>query len=140
MNGFLDRLTVENVGDNLTGYSISKDTNLYSVVYKLSFKQFSALFSGDMPPEVSDRLSTDSGIGDVDYIKIPHHGSVNGITEKLIKAIVPKIAVISVGKNPWSFPRQEVLDILAKYNVNVLRTDQKGDIELVTDGEKYWIK
>jgi beta-lactamase superfamily II metal-dependent hydrolase len=30
--------------------------------------------------------------------------------------------------------------MLAKYNVKVYRTDQMGDVEVVTDGEKYWVK
>jgi beta-lactamase superfamily II metal-dependent hydrolase len=66
---------------------------------------------------------------------------------------MPKIAVISVGKNDWGFPRPEILSLLAKYNVKVYRTDQmvnppasamlkalRAGVEVVTDGEKYWIK
>ncbi|MGA3292315.1 MAG: hypothetical protein ABSC49_04210 [Candidatus Microgenomates bacterium] len=52
---------------------------------------------------------------------------------------MPKIAVISVGKNSWSFPKQEILDILSKYKEKILRADRMGDIEVVTDGNKYWI-
>ncbi|EKE12463.1 MAG: hypothetical protein ACD_13C00210G0001 [uncultured bacterium] len=53
---------------------------------------------------------------------------------------MPKIAVISVGKNSWGHPREEILEMLAKYNVRVFRTDKMGDIELVSDGKKYWLK
>jgi competence protein ComEC len=76
----------------------------------------------------------------VDYIKIPHHGSVNGLTENLLKELVPKIGIISVGKNIWGFPRQEILDLLAKYKVKILRTDQMGDVEVITDGKSFWIR
>lgn len=134
----LNILTVKNEGDKLAKYSITSETNLYSIVYKLSFKKFSGLFTGDMPPEVSDRLSTLSEIKGLDYIKIPHHGSNNGLTENLIKAVMPKVAVISVGKNSWGFPRPEILDILSKYGVEVYRTDTEGDVEMVTDGTKMW--
>ena len=135
----LSRLVVKNIGDNMSEYQISAETNLYSVVYKLSLKNFSALLPGDIPPEVSDRLANQLNTGTFQYIKVPHHGSVNGLTENLLKALMPKIAVISVGKNQWNFPRQEFLDMLGKYGVKILRTDEKGDIEVETDGTKYWM-
>lgn len=132
----MNRLTVKNEGDKLAKYSITNETNLYSIVYKLSFKNFSGLFTGDMPPEVSNQLAVQQFNSPVQYIKIPHHGSLNGLTENLLKAVMPKIAVISVGKNTWGFPRPEILDMLNKYGVKILRTDQMGDVEVVTDGER----
>lgn len=115
------------------------DTNYNSIVYKLEFKHFSGLFLGDIPPQVSDELA--EKIGKVNYIKVPHHGSVNGMTNNLLKASMPKIAVISVGdKNMWGFPARSILKMLEKNNVRVLRTDQMGDVEVVTDGEKIWWK
>ncbi len=134
------RLMVKDVSSKLAKYDIKSETNLYSIVYKLSFKNFSGLFTGDIPPEISDGLSALSEVEGLDYIKIPHHGSVNGLTENLLKALMPKIAVISVGKNIWSFPRPEILDMLAKYGVKILRTDKVGDVQVITDGTKYWIK
>ncbi len=138
--GLMEQLTISNGVGKLNMYEESKETNLYSIVYKLSLKNFSGLFLGDAPPEVCDTLSTYSEIGTVNYIKIPHHGSVNGLTENLLKVVMPETAVISLGDNPWGFPRQEILEMLSKYNVRVLRTDQLGDIEVVTDGEGYWMK
>ncbi len=132
-------LPVEIEGSNLAKYKVSEETNLYSIVYKLSFKNFSGLFPGDIQSETSDKLAAESVLRDVEYIKIPHHGSVNGLTENLLKTLVPKIAFISVGENSWGHPRMEILEMLIKYNVKTLRTDQMGDVELVTDGEKYWI-
>lgn len=134
------RLIVKNTGDKMAKYQILGVTNLYSIVYKLSFKNFTGLFLGDIPPEVSDNLAAGQPVGPVNYIKIPHHGSVNGLTENLLKVVIPKIAVISVGKNSWSFPRPEILNMLGKYGVKILRTDQGGDIEVITDGTEYWIK
>jgi competence protein ComEC len=134
------RLTISDSLSKLNMYKINEETNLYSIAYVLSLKNFRGLFLGDAPPEVSDTLSTYSGIGTVNYIKIPHHGSVNGLTENLLKAVVPEIAVISLGKNPWGFPRPEILDMLAKYNVKVLRTDLEGDVIISTEGNSYWVK
>ncbi len=135
------RLTVENEGNKLSKYSITKDANLYSMVYKLSFKKFTGLFLGDIPKEISDTLAAKQSVGTVNYIKISHHGSTNGLTPNLLKMVVPKVAVISVGvKNQWGFPSPEILKMLVGGGVTVLRTDKIGDVEVVTDGEKIWWK
>jgi competence protein ComEC len=156
------RLVIKKEGDNLAKYSVSGEANLYSIAYGLSFGKFTGLFLGDIPPEISDRLSADRSGGGVDYVKIPHHGSKNGLTQVLLEKIVPErglprldsqqkpsmnnsgkatvgiIGVISVGKNPWGLPNQEILDMLSGYGVKTLRTDKLGDVEVITDGEKFW--
>lgn len=145
-DGLLSRLTLKENDSRLSNYSISKETNLYSIVYILSLSrqsdnstEFSALLLGDIPPEISDELAAGWSTGSVKYIKIPHHGSVNGLTENLLKVLMPKVAVISVGKNPWGLPKTEILDMLKKYNVKVLRTDLVGDVTISTDGDSYWL-
>ena len=63
------------------------------------------------------------------------------MTDNLLKALEPAVAVISVAKkNPWGFPRPAILEMLKKYNVKVLRTDEMGDVEVITDGTKIWWK
>jgi competence protein ComEC len=139
-DGLFGKLSSQESGDNLSRYSISGAANLYSIVYLLSFKNFSGLFVGDTPSEISNELAAQWPLGNVDYIKVPHHGSNNGLTQNLLEVVQPKVAAISLGKNSWGFPREEILDMLAKYKVKVFRTDQVGDIEIVTDGEKFWKK
>jgi competence protein ComEC len=79
------------------------------------------------------------GIGPVNYIKVNHHGSKNGLTEDEILSTMPKIAVISVGKNnTYGHPHQEILDILQKSNVLTYRTDLDGNVEVVTNGKEFW--
>ena len=137
----LNRLTVKDESSKLAKYAGVKETNLYSIVYKLSLKNFSGLFLGDIPPTVSDRLAVQRSAGSVNYIKVPHHGSANGLTQNLLRAVNPRIAVISVGKkNMWGFPASAILQILADNNSKVLRTDQMGDVEVITDGDKIWWK
>lgn len=114
-------------------------TNNYSIVTLVKFKEFEALLTGDIEDAVGDSIAQNRGKGDVEYIKIPHHGSKNGLSENLLKATMPRLAVISVGKNSYGHPHEEVLKILRDYDTRILRTDEMGDIEVVTDGEKYWI-
>lgn len=125
--------------------SLNPDTNFNSIVYRLRFGGFAGLFLADIPPAVSEDLA--GRLGPVNYIKIPHHGSANGLTENLLKAVVPGgassslLGIISVGrKNIWGFPSPKTIEILEKYGVQILRTDLNGDVEVATDGKKYWTR
>jgi competence protein ComEC len=53
---------------------------------------------------------------------------------------MPKYAVISSGKdNRYSHPNQEVLELLNRFNVEVLRTDNLGMIKIKSNGEQISI-
>jgi competence protein ComEC len=119
----------------------SKKTNDYSIVYKLTYSNFKAIFTGDIEQNVSNSLVNNYLMEDVNYIKIPHHGSRNGATHNLLKASMPEIAVISVGeKNSYGHPHKDILEMLESLKVKVLRTDEVGDVEVITNGEEYWLK
>lgn len=137
-------LTQKVEGSPLNFFKPIDPTNEYSISYVLAFGKFRGLFTGDVGPTTSDHLARElvlSKIERVHYIKVPHHGSKNGLTQNLLEKIMPKYAVISVGKNNrYGHPTPEVLQMLQKFNVKILRTDEVGDVEFVTDGESYWIK
>ena len=105
----------------------------------LKYDQFKALFTADVENKVSDSLSNLNSIQNINYIKVNHHGSKNGLSQKLLDSTSPEIAVISVGKdNRYNHPDKMVLDILNHLNVNIFRTDEIGNIELITNGITYW--
>ena len=136
-NGLTDKVE----GDKLGFYKPKESTNIYSIVYRLNFINFKGLFPGDIASIDSDRLASENLIGNVNYIKVPHHGSNDGLTDNLLKAIMPKVAVISVGKkNLFGHPTQKILDMLNIYNVKTYRTDEMGDVEIVTNGREFWVK
>jgi len=88
----------------------------------------SLLFTGDASPFVLGRLSH-GAIGNVNVLKVPHHGSKNGLTKKFLDLADPSIAVISVGKNnSYGHPSSKVLDMLKAKNIDIRRTDVEGDI------------
>jgi len=118
------------------------EPNKFSIVTLLAYGQFRALLTGDMPPEVSDRLAERLALSakhEWDYLKVPHHGSKNGLTQKLLDAVRPKVAVISVGKNSYGHPHEEILKMLKDKNIKILRTDEIGDVEIESDGTKYYL-
>lgn len=107
------------------------NVNDYSVVIELKYKEFEAIFTGDIEQAISDRLVDERKIKPVEYIKVQHHGSRNGITEKFLNAASPQIAVISVGKNSYGHPSKEVLEMLKERNIQILRTDEIGNVETI---------
>jgi competence protein ComEC len=137
----IDILSEKVEGSELGFYKPIAKTNEYSISYRLSFRDFSGFFAGDVQSNAGDRIVQNPAVGSADYIKVPHHGSKHGLTKNLLQVIMPKVAVISVGKNnSYGHPSQETLEMLSKYGVKVYRTDEAGDIEIVTDGKKFWIK
>ncbi|BCX15064.1 MAG: metallo beta-lactamase superfamily lipoprotein [Patescibacteria group bacterium] len=121
--------------------------NEFSINLILSFGEFDAWLSGDTTPAISDEVKTSLETalptledGLVEYIKVPHHGSKNGLTQDLLELLKPKVAVISVGKNSYGHPNPEILNMLSSFGVSVFRTDQMGDVEVISDGKEWKIK
>jgi competence protein ComEC len=76
-------------------------------------------------------------------LKVPHHGSNTSSSAAFLKAVNPEMVAISVGvDNRFEHPSPEVLARLEESvgGERILRTDEDGTIEVVTDGERIWIK
>jgi competence protein ComEC len=122
-----------------------KNSNDTSIVAKLIFGGNSFLFTGDVGKNIEKELirqyslsnSAELATLDSDVLKVGHHGSKTSTGDEFIQQVSPEMVVISVGKgNPYGHPHQEVLEILAKYGIRVLRTDREGDIKIFSDGQK----
>lgn len=137
--GLLVQETSDSQANRLGAYSSKRDPNVFSIVAILRLGQFDALLTGDIGPAEIPEILGRGKVRDVEYIKVPHHGSKNGLTHELLDAVSPEIAVISVGKNSYGHPNQETLDMLKNKGVRVLRTDEEGDIEVLSDGKNFWI-
>ncbi len=133
---------ISEVGRGVLGTTASKlDPNDFSIVLLASYKEFDALLTGDIENKLSDALSLEFSVlslKSLDYIKIPHHGSDNGITPDLLDVIKPQVAVISVGKNSYGHPTDKVLKLLSNRSIKLYRTDQDGDIAVASDGKNWW--
>ncbi len=117
--------------------SKSEETNDYSLVQYLTFGKFTALLTGDVASVYLNSIMPT--IGHVDVFKPPHHGSKTGVDEFTFQHNKPQIAVISVGeKNRYGHPSPEVLKVLADNNIPYKDTTG-GDVEVVSDGVKWWI-
>jgi len=132
-----------NKGGVLGAYTSNKDPNEFSIVTILRLGEFEALFTGDIDPAISNTIAeqiTRRGIKSVKYIKIPHHGSKNGVSGRLLDVIEPSVAIISVSaKNSYGHPHEEVIKMLNDRNIEILRTDEEGDIVVESDGNNVHV-
>lgn len=116
----------------------NSDLNNQSIVAILTYGNFSILLSGDAENTVLSGIKEEAG--DINILKVPHHGSKNGMSRELLNRIKPETAVISVGKgNRYGHPAKESLDLLSGASSKILRTDVNGEIEIITDGKNYSI-
>lgn len=115
------------------------ETNDFSFITLLQMGNQSILSTGDTSPSVLNTLSEDpfflSTVPDVSILKVPHHGSQNGLTRKFLELADPRVSMISVGKrNSYGHPSKSVLDMFEATNRIYLRTDKEGSIVFSTDG------
>ncbi|HSJ05883.1 MAG TPA: ComEC/Rec2 family competence protein [Longimicrobiales bacterium] len=111
--------------------------NDLSVVLRMEYGAFAALFLGDAPMAVEDILVSRHGDGlRADVLKVGHHGSATSTGEALLASARPAIALVSAGRrNRYGHPAPGVLHRLARHEVRVLRTDELGNITVrVTAG------
>ena len=112
------------------------DANGLCLVQLLSFFDFSLLLTGDTDVSVLNMIEKE--IGDVDILKVSHHGSETGTNNRFLNEITPEMAIISVGKdNKYGHPAKKVLVLLEEEKIRAFRTDKNGEVEIITDGEKW---
>ena len=106
-----------------------QDTNMYSVVVKLTVGRDKFLFTGDLPTTEENKLAENNVDVSANFLKVAHHGSKYATSNEFLDSVKPVDAIISVGKNnTYGHPNQEVLQRLLQHKINTLRTDESGDI------------
>lgn len=90
--------------------------NNNSIVAKMYYNNFSALFTGDIEEiaekELIEKYGQTSKLRST-LLKVAHHGSKSSSIQEILGYIQPKISLIGVGKNnTFGHPNQEVLNRL----------------------------
>jgi len=117
------------------------DVNNNSIVLRLAYGQISFLLPGDVEEKAEEVLLSSNEDLASTILKSPHHASDTSLNPGFLEAVNPQLAVIQCGAdNKFGHPSPTTLAKLKEHNVTVLRTDQNGTVEVVSDGERYWIK
>ena len=126
----------------------SLDENQSSTVLSLEYGDFAMLFTGDLEKEAEETVASYIEEKQIEgelpktyeILKVGHHGSKNGTGEHLLDVVNPACAWISAGeRNRYGHPSPEVLERLAKWQVNLYNTKDGSAVKLCTDGKKYCI-
>ncbi len=120
---------------------LGADSNNGSVVLRLTWQEASFLLTGDLEAEGESHLMQSGQALSADVLKISHHGSGGASTEDFLAAVAPSYAVISAGaENKFNHPDPVVLERLDQLGaVQILRTDEQGTVEFITDGHRMWV-
>lgn len=115
---------------------ISSDINEHSQVFLLNFYQHRLLFTGDVSPFVLSLLAQNAraAVQNVDVLKVPHHGSQNGLTYDFLNLADPSLSVISVGmNNRFNHPSKSTMDHFKALGKKLYLTRDRGDITITID-------
>ncbi|MCS6863204.1 MAG: DNA internalization-related competence protein ComEC/Rec2, partial [Abditibacteriales bacterium] len=117
------------------------DLNNNSVAVKITYRQVSFLLAGDMEEAAEMRLLRRGGNLRSTVLKVAHHGGETSSTLEFLRAVRPRIAIISCGeRNPFQHPSRATLQRLRQVGAQVYRTDVHGAVTVRTDGWTCWVE
>ena len=117
--------------------SYSEDKNESSTVVQLTYEDFSMLLTGDLGFDGEETLLQTDSLEDVDVWKVSHHGSKYSGSEEFLEVIRPNLSLISVGKNSYGHPSEELLKRLNSIGSLVKTTLDGGALMLESDGDTF---
>ena len=118
--------------------------NNNSLVLKITFGNFSILFTGDIEKVAEEKILKEyegkQKLLQSTILKVAHHGSKTSSIKEFIKKVNPKCALIGVGKdNKFGHPSNITLETLKQLNTKIYRTDQCGEISIKVTKQNYYI-
>lgn len=115
--------------------------NESSLVISLRMEEVTFLFTGDVEEVGQGRLIDAGAVARAEVLKVPHHGGFAENTDLFLKAVGPRVAVISVKTpNEYGHPAAGTLEVLRRLGCRVFRTDQSGDIVVEVRGGRVMVR
>jgi competence protein ComEC len=115
------------------------NANSDSIVMRLVYKDISFLFTGDLEREGEERLLGQRLRSTI--LKVGHHGSSTSTSDQFLRAVSPKVAVISVGAhNRYRHPFPGTIMKLERSGIRLYRTDEDGAVVIKTDGDQFSVE
>lgn len=102
---------------------------------------FRILMTGDAESSELMEIVRSGAVGDIDILKVGHHGSRNGMNRDLSLLLKPEIALIGVGAgNRYGHPSPETIDTLESIGCQVFRTDEDGCVRCLFDSDAIHVE
>ena len=102
-----------------------------SVAYVLRVRKHNVLFTGDIGPNVAEKVAarwTDEGLGRAAIFLATHHGSAHGSNAALLAAVRPRWAVLSTGPNGFHHPTRAAIARLKGIGASIWCTSANGSV------------
>ena len=122
--------------------TVERTANNLSAVMRVSYGSVSFLLTGDMEQDAETYLVATAGPSlRSDVLKVGHHGSKSSTSPSFLRAVNPRSAAISAGReNRYGHPHPDVLSMLESVigEEGVFVTSTDGTIEYISDGVGLW--
>lgn len=123
----------------------SNALNNNSLVFKIYYKNFSILFTGDVEEiaekEILNLYKDNLNILNSTILKAAHHGSKTSTSLEFLNSVNPQIVLIGAGKdNKFGHPSKSVINRLKKKNIKIYRTDKNGEINIIFTQNRISVK
>lgn len=115
-----------------------EEENDSSQIYFATYQDYTFLFMGDASIKSEKYIMDNYDLGEIDFLKVGHHGSKTSSSKSFINQISPKYSLISAGKdNKFNHPNDSVLQILK--DSTIYRTDVAGTVTFKIKNNKLKI-
>jgi competence protein ComEC len=148
------RRIIVNDGDEITGFgrveililnppqdAVDMDGNDNSLVLKITYNDFSALFCGDISSRAMVHIMEYGGLLKSDIIKIPHHGGNLGdraTAGKFLELVSPQVSVTSTGgRYRFSNVSRKTRELVEAIVPENYATKEQGAINIISDGVNF---
>ena len=116
-------------------------TNDTSIVLEVRTVSTTIVLTGDAEEAAQQGIADRGLLRHADVLKVPHHGSKNGLTEVGLEGWTPRDALVSVGTgNDFGHPSPETIALLQHAGVRVWRTDTYGDLTIECTARGYRVR
>jgi competence protein ComEC len=134
----VDEATITFLAPDSVWAETLRDPNDASTVARIRVGGVTMLLTGDAEAGEEEWLLTHQApLLASDVLKVAHHGSRTSSTPAFLRAVRPRLALVSVGTgNMYAHPSPEVIRSLAAHGAIALRTDLLGHIVVRTDGRR----
>src|SRR3989454_865303 len=96
--------------------------NNQSIVLHLACGSSPVLFTGDIESEAESRIARLSEPLKAAVLKVPHHGAKGSVYEPFLRAVNPRLAVVSVGQaNAYGHPSPAMVDTYRGLGIEIGR-------------------
>lgn len=99
------------------------------VTYNDGQNTLTTLLTGDAERDQTKETVDAGDVGDIDFLKVGHHGAAKSLYPDTARVLKPEVAVASAGKNNrYGHPKQEAVDILEGVGARFYCTKDYGDV------------